>query len=87
MNVGKIHAVATYEPERFNPIANATIPESWVVKLTITDKILEAVKCDNEHSHFQMYAYGNTCDEAIQDMIAQLKYYNLSGTLSVERRM
>lgn len=67
----KVVVVATVEhqPEHFSPRCNCNIPEAWLVECV---NINEVCKPIGDFDHYQIYAYGNTKDEAILNFKAMV---------------
>lgn len=76
----KLVVSVDHKPEYFNRIAMATIPESWTAE--VIEGLPKHLK-SNDHNHFRLYAEGETKQVAIDNLIIQLKRFNLSGKMKI----
>jgi|GEM_PF-5038490 len=73
-----LKAEVYFQKEYFNRNAMATIPASW------KGEVIEGLgHLNNNWSHFQVYSYGDTKQEVIDDLKEQLKDLGIKGVLKV----
>ncbi len=83
-NVGTITTQTRHSEEYFNRTCYATIPESWEAELTLNDKILDLLDANNDYTHLRIYGSSQDSEQdAVDDLISQLKELKLTGTLKV----
>lgn len=86
-NAGKVTALVTHSPEHFNRTCMATIPEYWEAEVVgMSDELLQHLRADKPGVHVRIYGASQTSEEeAVQDLIDELKRVSITSTLKIER--
>jgi|WetSurMetagenome_2_1015567.scaffolds.fasta_scaffold132314_3 hypothetical protein len=65
-----VQADITFEAKHFNPRCNCNIPEAWLIEAININEICRPI---GDFDHYQLYAYGQTKEEAIANFTASVK--------------
>ena len=85
-NAGTLHAYVRHSPQYFNTACRATIPEYWEAELEMSTNLLEHFNANNSFTHFRIYGTSqDSAQDAIQDLVNQLRENNLTGTLKIRQ--